>query len=165
MRVVIYGNSGSGKTTMARRLAREAGVAHLDLDAIAWGAAGVRLPLEESVRALIRFVETHPGWVIEGSYGGLVREALTRCDDLRFLNPGVEACVTNCQRRGWEPEKYPSAEEQDRMLAFLIDWVRLYPSRTDEYGLAAHREIFDSFDGRKKEFGLEDLRHLEDAPV
>jgi hypothetical protein len=38
------------------------------------------------------------------------------------------------------------------MLDFLLDWVREYPMRSDEYSLARHREIFDRFPGPKQEF-------------
>jgi adenylate kinase family enzyme len=41
-RILIYGNSGSGKTTMARAVAAELGLEHLDLDLIAWDAPGER---------------------------------------------------------------------------------------------------------------------------
>jgi adenylate kinase family enzyme len=150
-RVLIYGNSGSGKTTMARALHAEHGLPHLDLDAIAWAEPGERLPLDESVEQLQAFHRSHASWVIEGSYGSLVEAAVPLCTELVFLNPGVDACVANCRRRPWEPEKYASAEEQNARLDFLLDWVRQYPARDDEYGLDRHRSIFDTFDGEKRE--------------
>ena len=150
-RIVVLGNSGSGKTTLARALQAEHGLAHLDLDAVAWAEPGERLPLSESVAAIEGFVEAHPSWVIEGSYASLAEAALPFCTELRFLNPGVEACVENCRSRPWEPEKYAIAGEQDARLAFLVEWVRRYESRDDEYGLAAHRAVYDGFDGPKRE--------------
>ncbi|MEL7047058.1 MAG: hypothetical protein AAGL66_18905 [Pseudomonadota bacterium] len=38
-RVLLFGNSASDKTTMARRLVDEDGLAHMDLDRIAWEAS------------------------------------------------------------------------------------------------------------------------------
>ena len=92
-RILILGNSGSGKTTMARELRDELGIAHLDLDTIAWAMPGERLPLAESVVALAAFRRAQSSWVVEGSYASLVEAALPLCTELRFLNPGVEACV------------------------------------------------------------------------
>ncbi|MFL5386928.1 MAG: hypothetical protein ACJ8GN_30915 [Longimicrobiaceae bacterium] len=91
--------------------------------------------------------------MIEGCYGDLVEAALPYCTELRFLNPGVEGCIAHCRARPWEPEKYASPQEQDRRLAFLLDWVRQYDTRGDEYDLARHRAIFDGFSGPKREYG------------
>ena len=151
-RILILGNSGSGKTTMAQALHDEYGLPHLDLDTIAWASPGERLVLDESIAALEAFDRVHPSWVIEGSYASLARAALPLCTEFRFLNPGVEACVANCKARPWEPEKYASPEEQDERLAFLLEWVRAYGSRDDEYGLAQHRALYDAFEGEKREY-------------
>lgn len=152
-RILIYGNSGSGKTTMARCLAAELGVPHLDLDSIAWDRPVVRRSLPATLVLLEEFVAAHPSWVIEGCYGDVVAAATVHCFELRFLNPGVEACVANCLRRPWEPSKFASKAEQDAMLEALLDWVRLYPTREDEYGLAKHRAVFDAFPGARREYG------------
>ena len=151
-RILIYGNSGSGKTTMASQLAAELRLPILSLDAITWTQAAVRKPVDESRRELLAFIEQHPGWIIEGCYGDLIEAALPNCEELRFLNPGVERCIAHCQARPWERDKYPTREEQDAMLAALIDWVRQYDTREDEFGLHRHRAIFDGFMGTKREF-------------
>lgn len=150
-RIVIFGNSGSGKTTMARALAREQGLAHLDLDLLAWQSPGVRRAIAESVAEIRAFADAHAEWVVEGCYADLIQAALPLCTEMRFLNPGVEICVANCRARPWEPQKYDSPEEQDARLAFLLGWVRQYESRTDEFSLASHRALFDGFAGPKRE--------------
>jgi adenylate kinase family enzyme len=150
MRVVIIGNSGSGKSTLARELARE-GAAVLPLDDIAWNPGVVRKPLEASVSLLEDFVRGHESWVVEGCYGELVRAALVHCDELIFLNPGIEACLVNCRRRPWEPGKYESKEAQDAGLDSLLAWVATYETRDDEFGLDCHRELYEGFAGSKRE--------------
>ena len=137
---------------MARRLMGGRHVPRLSLDEIAWAEGTERKPLEASIRELQSFIEKNDEWIIEGCYGGLVEAALPFCTELRFLNPGAEVCVAHCKRRPWEPEKFPSAEEQRAMLDRLIQWVRDYETRDDEYGLKRHRRIFDGFTGPKKEY-------------
>ena len=152
-RILIFGNSGSGKTTMARELARTHALTHLDLDQLAWDTPGVRRPIADSAAAIDAFVTEHPEWVIEGCYGDLLEIVVPHATELRFLNPGVDACIANCRSRPFEPEKYPTKEAQDEKLAFLLDWVRQYDARTDEYSLRRHRRIFESFAGPKHEVG------------
>src|SRR5215213_5206003 len=100
-RIVIFGNSGSGKSSLAKSLSRLRGLAHLDLDVIAWEPErpGVWADAAESERALMRFIEGSDGWVIEGCYPGLLKTAAAHRTEMIFLNPGVEACVENCKSR------------------------------------------------------------------
>ena len=101
--------------------------------------------------SLEAFITANPTWVIEGCYGDLVEAAASRATDLVFLNPGLEACLTNNARRPWEPHKYASPEQQDAMLANLQTWVAGYYQRADPWSYEAHRRIFESHDGRKVE--------------
>jgi adenylate kinase family enzyme len=151
-RILIFGNSGSGKSTMARRLSASLGVPHLDLDQLAWSSARVRRPLADAAKLLDEFKAEHTEWIAEGCYGDLIDILIPYATEVRFLNPGTEACVANCQRRPWEPEKYGSPEEQNANLDFLLEWVRQYGSRSDEYSLARHRGLFEGFSGLKQEY-------------
>jgi adenylate kinase family enzyme len=152
MRTILLGNAGAGKSTMARRLIGNKDVPRLPLDEIAWAGGITRMPLTESLRLLHEFIDSNEYWVIEGCYGDLVEAALPHCTELIFLNPGVETCVAHCLSRPWEPNKFPSAEEQNAMLQTLVAWVREYETRNDEYGLKRHQFIYDHFGGIKREY-------------
>lgn len=154
MKVVIFGNSGSDKTTMAARLAAMADepLAVLPLDAIAWDQGTARMPIEESRRLLQEFIQSNEQWIIEGCYSDLLECALPWCDDLRFLNPGVATCLRRARLRKWEPEKFACEKEQRAMLDSLREWIAAYETRTDEFGLARHRALFDAFPGPKREY-------------
>lgn len=150
MRIVILGNSGSGKSTLARRLASEHDLAHLDLDTLAWLPTSPPRRAPDALAKLTAFMAAER-WVIEGCYADLVAHAATRSTELVFLNPGVDVCIAHCRARPWEPHKYASKHAQDANLPMLIDWVRGYETRTDELSLHAHRALFDSFTGPKRE--------------
>lgn len=152
MKIILLGNAGAGKSTMARRLINGRSIPRLSLDEIAWAEGTERKPLEESVEYLRKFIDDNEQWIIEGCYSDLVEVALPFCDELRFLNPGIEVCVEHCLKRPWEPEKFSIETEQRENLANLISWVRQYETRTDEYGLQRHRQIFKSFPGKKREY-------------
>jgi adenylate kinase family enzyme len=153
-KVLVFGNSGSGKSTYARALAARERIPHLDLDTIVWEPNQIAVLRPSSVirASLEAFITTNPTWVIEGCYGDLVEAAASRATELVFLNPGLEACLTNNARRPWEPHKYASPEQQDAMLANLQTWVAAYYQRADQWSYEAHRRIFDAHRGRKTEY-------------
>lgn len=153
MRILVFGNSGAGKTFYAQRLAAAHGLAHLDLDSIVWepGSVAVLRSPDAIDGDLRRFIARHPSWVIEGCYGELIESAAPHCSEMVFLNPGLEACLANNRRRPWEPHKYASKAAQDAMLAPLLDWVRSYYARDDAWSYARHRRVFDGFGGTKRE--------------
>ena len=152
-RVVILGNAGSGKTTLARRLAQQNRAPVLDLDTIAWepGMPPVRSAPATALARLSGFCDAAPAWIVEGCYADLAEAALARRPELVFLNPGEAVCLANCRNRPWEPHKYASAAELDAALPYLLEWVGGYYRRDDEFSLARHRALFDAYDGPKRE--------------
>jgi len=155
MRVLVFGNSGSGKSTFARRLSAQHNLKELDLDHVVWSKTEFAKfrPDEEIIRELDAFVAANSSWVVEGCYGRWMEHLQSHCTEMVFLNPGEAACLANCRARPWEPKKYPTQTEQDARLVFLLDWVRGYYSRTDDLSLQAHRRLFESFNGTKQEVG------------
>lgn len=153
MKLLIFGNSGSGKSTFAKAMAERHNLAHLDLDAIVWepGKIAVARTSDAILADLDRFITNHERWVIEGCYGELVEAAAPACDRLIFLNPGLDTCLANNRRRPWEPHKYASPELQESMLAQLQTWVAGYYDRSDDWSMAAHRRIFEAHAGNKVE--------------
>jgi len=153
MKVLVFGDSGPGKSTCARALAAGDGLAHLELDSIVWepGKIAVQRSTKLIIADLRSFVDSHPAWVIEGCYGELVQVASAHCTLMVFLNPGLEACLANNAVRRWEPHKYASPDDQDAMLSKLQEWVAGYYERDDAWSYQTHREIFDAFTGAKVE--------------
>lgn len=153
MKILIYGNSGSGKSTYAKTLAAQHELAHLDLDSIVWEPNKIAVQRDPPAIAasLTAFVSAQPRWVIEGCYGELVEAASAHCTQLVFLNPGLATCQANNLQRPWEPHKYASMEQQNAMLANLQAWVAGYYHRDDSWSYTAHRRIFDGHTGAKVE--------------
>jgi adenylate kinase family enzyme len=151
MRVAIVGNSGSGKSTLARQIAAAHSIPSLDLDTVAWepGKIAVPRPAESCAAEVNAFCAAHEQWIVEGCYAGLVGHALALSPILLFVDPGVDACLSNCRGRPWEPHKYASKAEQDAKLEFLLSWVEQYYTRDDELSLTAHRALFESYRGPK----------------
>lgn len=152
MKVILLGNAGAGKSTFSKKLIAKHPAARLSLDEVAFDGGTERRPLQDSIEYVKRWIAVHESWIIEGCYADIIEPVLDLCDELIFLNPGVDACIAHCLSRPWEPEKFGSSQEQNKNLENLLEWVRSYESRTDEYGLSRHRELYESFRGKKREF-------------
>jgi len=153
LKIVIFGNSGSGKSTLAKRYQLDNDLALLDLDAIAWqdSIPPARKSLIHSANLIDQFVSDHARWVVEGCYADLLEIAMQHANEIIFLNPGLDACLANCRNRPWEPHKYESAEAQNNNLDMLLEWVKQYETRNDEFSLSAHRSLYQMFEGKKSE--------------
>ncbi|WP_290783424.1 AAA family ATPase [Halomonas sp.] len=151
VKMILIGNAGSGKSTLARRLIAKQPAARLSLDEVAFLVGSERRRLEDSIADLMRFISVNQRWIIEGCYSDIIEPILAECEELIFLNPGVDVCIAHCRARPWEPEKFGSKEEQDENLDNLIEWVSAYETRSDEYGLHRHRALYESFHGNKRE--------------
>ena len=152
MKIILLGNAGAGKSTLSRKMIAKHPAARLSLDDVAFQGGTERRPLKDSIEEVKCWIANNENWIIEGCYSEIIEAVLEFCDELIFLNPGVDACIAHCRSRPWEPEKFDSRREQDKNLENLLQWVRSYESRTDEYGLARHRKLYESFLGKKREF-------------
>ena len=151
-KVVIIGNSGSGKSTLAKKMVTDVGCEHLDLDTLAWQATTppTRKPINESKDTIDDFLSKHYSWVIEGCYSDLVELVLDDATELVFLDLPASLCVENAKQRPWEPHKYPSKEAQDANLSLLIDWIKNYDDRKDEFSRKANQKVYENFAGTKQ---------------
>ena len=152
MRIAIVGNSGSGKSTLARKLSDGEQVTVLDLDTVAWepGKIAVSRSFEEAASDVREFCRSRESWIIEGCYARLIEASFELEPLLLVLDPGVEQCLQNCRSRPWEPHKYASKEEQDKGLAYLLEWVEEYYTRNGDMSLASHKAVFEKYSGPKK---------------
>jgi len=84
-RINVVGTSGSGKTTMAARLAQRLRVPHIEMDALFWGPDWTPVP-EEVFRQ--RVVEALGGsaWVIDGNYSRVRTSVWERADTVIWLD-------------------------------------------------------------------------------
>lgn len=150
-KVLIFGNSGSGKSTLAKSIAESDGLAHFDLDTIAWLPTDPpeRTSIEKCREDIQQFTGKHNGWIIEGCYADLLELAAPVASEMIFLNLSTDDCVANAIRRPFEPHKYESKAAQDANLEMLLGWIQSYPTRDDSCSLRAHQELFARFEQKK----------------
>jgi adenylate kinase family enzyme len=86
-RISVVGSSGSGKTTVARRLARVLAVPYIELDALHWGPnwTGATGPeLSEKIEA----ATAGDAWVVDGNYWSKVGpQVWAKADTVVWVSP------------------------------------------------------------------------------
>jgi adenylate kinase family enzyme len=98
-KIAVIGTSGSGKTTVARELARRLGVPHVELDALFHGPGWKETPVEE-FRRRVAAATQGSGWVVDGNYesklGDLVVE---QADTVVWLDVPLRVALSRVTRR------------------------------------------------------------------
>ncbi|MCW8834048.1 MAG: shikimate kinase [Colwellia sp.] len=150
--ILIFGNSSSGKSTLAKSMCKDQGLAHLDLDSFAWEATTPprRKSLNASKKDIDNFIKTNDSWVIEGCYTDLLELAKSHSSEIIFMNLPIEECISNAKSRPWEPHKYKSKQAQDENLEMLIDWICQYKQRDDTFSMVAHQNFYNNYIGKKR---------------
>jgi adenylate kinase family enzyme len=142
-RISVVGSSGSGKTTVARRLAEALSVPHVELDALHWGenwSAATKAELSERVRA----ATTGERWVVDGNYWSKIGpQVWTTADTVVWVSPPrwrtIWQSVTRTVRRATtRQESWGGNRESWRGLMFwrgkdsILWWAWTTYARTQE---------------------------------
>ncbi len=134
--IVVYGPTGSGKTTVARSIARSVGVPHIELDAIFWLPEWVSKSWEQfrdDVSVVLS--ENADGWVSDGNYSHLRDLILPLADTVVWLRlPFIVVYWQLLRRtvtRSWNGEVLWGNNRESWRKAFLSrDSLLLYLIRT-----------------------------------
>lgn len=97
-RVVVGGETSSGKTTFSRALAERMGVPAIELDALFWGAGWTKAAPEE-FRARVAAVTAGVAWVVDGNYSSTRDLVWSRADTFIWLDPPFRILLWRLFRR------------------------------------------------------------------
>jgi adenylate kinase family enzyme len=140
-RIVVVGTSGSGKTTVAARVAKDLDIHHIELDSIHWLPNWTELP-DEEFRTQVAEKITVDRWVADGNYRP-VRDLLWKsADTLVWLDLPFRIVfwrvLIRTLRRIWTREKLWNENVEQLSALFgrysMPVWViRTYWRRKREY--------------------------------
>ncbi len=127
-RVVVVGNTGSGKTTLAKHLAAILRVPHVELDALFWEPNWT--PARAEVfRERVGAALGGPGWVVDGNYSKVRDLVWGRADTLIWLNYPLWVNLWRLLRRSiwrslWQPDLWNGNRE--RLRNQFLSWDSLF---------------------------------------
>ncbi len=94
MKILVSGNSGSGKSSLGKRLAKQHGIPLYGLDKIVWKSGWVQTPKKERDE-MISKVLSKDSWVLEG----ITKKGLREADIIYFLDIHPIRCAFNVIKR------------------------------------------------------------------
>lgn len=146
-RVAIIGNTGSGKSFLARELQKRYQVPCLKLDDIFWSGSSynVKRPLDE-VETLLNEFSSQENWIIEGVYGEFMEMIFEKTSIFIWLDIEWKICKESLLQR--------AEQQQNRSANFheLLDYASKYWERNNKRSFIFHQNLFESFKGEKYRF-------------
>ena len=137
MRILILGNGGSGKTTLAQQISTRFKWPLLSLDALYWRENYQKWPMEVFIEKTHDFISRHDAWVIEGTPEKDIRFRLEKATHVIFLDVPTWRCLWRIFLR----QIKRGANQQAGTLSLkTLKWVFFYKQRNGR----ALLEIIDS---------------------
>lgn len=141
-RISIVGTTGSGKTTLARKVAQHFQIPHIELDALHWEQNWI--PAADEVFSE-RVTETLSGdrWVVDGNYSKVRDIIWERADTVIFLDYSfwlvLGRLLRRTWRRSWQQEELWNGNRENIPTSFfsqdsIILWMlRTYDKNRTKY--------------------------------
>jgi adenylate kinase family enzyme len=165
MRTVIVGNSGSGKSWLAKRLGENASVQVIHLDEIFWRPGGFNEKrLLSEVQKLVDTRKDETDWIVEGIFGDLASQFLSSAQTLIWLDFPWNVCKQRLEARRSGSKLHMGRVQSEQGFRELIRWAEAYYSRSGSCRYDAHLGLFESFTGKRLRFSTEvDVRKFLNA--
>jgi adenylate kinase family enzyme len=97
-RINVTGTSCSGKTTLARAIAKRLGMPRIELDALFWGPNWTPVP-EETFRSRVADAIVPDRWVVDGGYAMVRDLTWSRVDTVVWLDYPMRTVLHRWARR------------------------------------------------------------------
>ncbi len=150
-KILIIGNSGSGKSWLGKRLATVCNVPYVALDRLFWEPGGYNVKRCKTLVAQdLTQLQGTDTWLIEGVFGQMAEDMLPYADTLFFLDLPWEECRSNLLARGSESARQRDPAGAEQSFQELLAWAAAYDTRKNKNSGAFHRTLFEQFTGRKQ---------------
>jgi adenylate kinase family enzyme len=124
-RIIIVGNSGSGKSFLSNELSTITGLPLIHLDVEYWRPNWEKTPKEEWVKKQTGFVSKEK-WIIDGNYNSTMELRYKAADIIIFLDINRFICIVSAfKRHGTKRTDLPQYLEEKLDFEFLqfCKWI------------------------------------------
>lgn len=147
-RIAIVGTTGSGKTTLARRVAQRCQIPHIELDALQWEPNWT--PAEPQVfRDRVTAALNGDRWVVDGNYSAVRDIVWGRADTVVFLDYPfglvLRRLLKRTLRRSLKQEELWNGNRETFRQSFfsrdsiLVWMLRTYSQKRNKYPVLFQR--------------------------
>jgi len=145
-KIIIIGNSGSGKTWLGEKMATFLGIPHISLDSIFWEPGGYnRKRNDVEIGTDLNRIQTSESWLAEGVFGHLVDSLVPFADALIYIDTPWEECRSNLLNRGSESSRQLDPMKAEENFQALLEWASSYETRDSKASKKYHDLLFERF--------------------
>ena len=148
-RILIIGNSGSGKSWLAGILSLHLGIEQTSLDKMNWEPGGFFKEKDELiVQVELEELSQKPNWIIEGVYGNLAEIILPKATHFFWLDLDSKFCVESVKARGFDHIEMLDTEVK---INGYLNHIKSYFSNSGPMSREFHQYLFNqSFIDKRK---------------
>lgn len=140
-KIMIVGSAGSGKSYLAKQLAKLSGYPITHLDNEFWKPGWIKTPKEEWI-AKQQYLISSKQWIIDGNYNSTLELRFTACDAVIFLDINRFVCMYGAiKRHGKKRSDLPEylTESFDHEFLDFLKWIWYFPKTDKLKILALHK--------------------------
>ncbi len=131
-RILIIGNSGSGKTWLGKALSKKMHIPLYHMDSLRWDQSGYEVSRSAAqINKDLEEIKKQDQWILEGVFGKMAQACLPFSTTLIWLDLPWEECKQNLINRGPQFEECQASFDKDKALEKLIAWAAQHDSRQD----------------------------------
>ena len=155
---LIVGYSGRGKTTMAKFLAEKLKIPHTELDDFYWiRKFSIKREKEERLKMVIKFLEKHKEWIIEGTSRDMVSLCMNDAEIIVYMSfPNLFTQLFYITKR--------AIQKKEKFLPYLdlcyTTVLKKYKIGKKYKGRLSIKEILERY--KKKVIPLNSWKDIED---
>lgn len=149
-RILIIGNSGSGKSWLGAALSQTLNIPLFHMDTIRWKQDGYGIHRSAlDIDKDLDSIKSQDLWILEGVFGKMADACLPFSSLLIWLDLPWTECKQNLIARGPQFREYLNPIESENALAKLIDWASEHELRDDANSWDYFNDLYTKFNHKK----------------